>query len=384
LLPHPAATKAGTHKVPAFFMPFRYNASESATSKPPLIPRNMRHLPLAAILLLSLAACDQTSPAPPAAAPLVTVDAKPWQELAVHPERSAPAQVVSLNESKLAAEISAPILALTVEAGETVSKNTVLVRLDPRDLELALARAEAAEGQSAARVKLAADQTRRARDLQARNFISPEALQQKETELSIAEADVKAARANTQTARRALEKTVLRAPFPAVIRSRHGQVGELATPGSPLLTLVDTSRVDIVAQISTADQAALSQASLRFVAPGVDTALTLLRVSPVIQLESRLQEVRLKPQTELPPGLEGKLVWQDAGRWLPPQLIVRRANHYGVFLLSNNTARFHALPEAQEGRPARADSLPVDALLITDGRTALQDGQSVQPATGTQ
>jgi RND family efflux transporter MFP subunit len=365
-------------------MPIRYNASASATSRPPLIPRNMLRLPLATVLLLSLVACDQTSPAAPAATPPVTVNAKPWQELLIHPERSASAQVISLNESKLAAEISAPILALTVEAGETVSQGSVVVRLDPRDLELALARAEAAEGQSAARVKLAADQTRRARDLQARNFISPEALQQKETELSIAEAELKVARASTQTARRALEKTVLRAPFPAVVRSRQGQVGELATPGSPLLTLVDTSRVDVVAQVSTADQAALAQATLRFVAPGVETPVTLLRISPVIQPESRLQEVRLKPQASLPPGLEGKLVWQDAGRWLPPQLIVRRASQYGVFLLSNDTARFHPLPDAQEGRPVRADSLPADARLITDGRTALQDGQRVQSATGAQ
>jgi hypothetical protein len=56
---------------------------------------------------------------------------------------------------------------------------------------------------------------------------------------------------------------------------------------------------------------------------------------------------------------------------------VRRAGRLGLFLDDGGTARFHALADAQEGRPARA-GLPPETRVVVDGQLALKDGQRLQ------
>jgi hypothetical protein len=48
-----------------------------------------------------------------------------------------------------------------------------------------------------------------------------------------------------------------------------------------------------------------------------------------------------------------------------------------VFVESAGKARFHVLPEAQEGRPVLLD-LPPETQIVTEGRHALQDGMPLQ------
>lgn len=79
----------------------------------------------------------------PCASPVLAWEARPLREIAVHPERVAQARVVSLNESRIAAELAARVEALTVEPGQRVGRGAVLARLDCRDYRLASERAEA-------------------------------------------------------------------------------------------------------------------------------------------------------------------------------------------------------------------------------------------------
>jgi hypothetical protein len=62
---------------------------------------------------------------------------------------------------------------------------------------------------------------------------------------------------------------------------------------------------------------------------------------------------------------------------VPPELVVRRAGRLGLFVDDAGTARFHALSEAQEGRPARVD-LPGSSRVVVSGQLALKDGQRLR------
>jgi len=333
---------------------------------------------------LALSACGSGEPPATDAAtvpPAPTFAVAPLSEVAIHPERLAPAAVVGKHETRLSAEVAATVAALPVDVGQTVARGAVVVRLDPRDAELALERAEAALAQAAARHAQALAQAERARALREKNFYSQEALALKETELAAAAADRRAATAQRDTARRALDKHTLRAPFDAVVRDRQAQLGELAAPGAPLLTLVSAGEVELAARLQPDEARAFAAAvppAPTFVAAGRNHALKLLRVSPAVDRESRSVEARFAFVGTSPAvGLEGRLVWREPDAWLPADLPVRRDGRLGVFLARDGKAVFHPLPGAQEGRPARAD-LPADAALVTAGRQALADGMALK------
>lgn len=340
----------------------------------------MKRKPMSLLLgLVLLGGCGKPE-APPAtgASRPAFVLAKAGDVL-IYPERSAPAAVVGKNEAKLSAEVAATIRALPVDVGQTVKKGAIVAQLDPRDAELALERAAAALAQAEARHAQARTQAERARTLREKNFYSAEALTLRETELAAAAADLRAATALRDTARHALGKHSLRAPFDAVVRARAGQLGELAAPGTPLLTLVDTSALELAVQLQPRDAGSLTVAPApTFLADGTQHALKLLRVSPALHRESRSAEARLAFVAAPPAaGTEGRLVWQDSQSYLPADLLVRRNGRYGVFLAQDGKARFHELRDVQEGRPAPSD-LPADAQIVTQGRHALQEGMALQ------
>ena len=64
-------------------------------------------------------------------------------EVAVYPVKSAFASVITLNNSKLSAQVSAKIKSISAEVGQIVNKGDVLIKLDATDYNLALQQAGA-------------------------------------------------------------------------------------------------------------------------------------------------------------------------------------------------------------------------------------------------
>lgn len=306
------------------------------------------------------------------------VTAQSLSELVIHAEREAPAAAVSLNESRIAAEVSAVVREIPVQVGEIVERDAVLARLDPRDYELAVQRAQAALQSVQARIKLAEFQLERARELHKRNFASEDTLTQRETELDVLRAERAAAVAQLESARRELAKCTVSAPFDAIVQARSAQVGELAAPGTPLLTLIDRSRIEVSAQIQPRDGDSLAAAGeIRFAGAGHEHAVRLLRVSPAIDRGTRTREARLAFVGDgVPPGSEGRIRWRADEPLLPADLLSRRGGRLGVFVAADGIARFVALEQAQEGRPAPITLAP-DTPIILDGRFGLQDGDRI-------
>jgi RND family efflux transporter MFP subunit len=320
----------------------------------------------------ALAARAQVPAKPIADAPAPAIGTQALREIAIYPERSAPAQSLPANESKLSAEVSARILALPYDVGQTVRKGEVVVRLDRRDFELAVAKARASMAAVQARITQAESQLARARALEKQHFISAEAVIQRETELAVQRAELAVQQANLATARRELEKTTIRAPFDAIVKQRHVGVGELASPGAVLITLIDRSRPEVSAQVQLKDARSLEHADRAVFVADTDYPVTLVRVSPAVDRESRTVEARLafRDRTAAP-GTSGRLVWRETRPHLPAEYVVRRKGELGVFVMFGKKApEFVALPAAQEGRPVGV-ALPVDTLIVTRGQNTL-------------
>lgn len=344
------------------------------------------HFPPLTRLLVPLAALASmwfaTAAAAQAVAPAPKIATAPAAKIHFFPERDAPAAAVARNESRLGAEIAARIAAIPVEVGQSVPRGAVVVQLDDADAQLAVTQAEAALNSAQARLALSEGQLARARNLQKQEFISTEALAQRETETAVVRADVATAEAALRGARRTLEKTVIRAPFAGVVMARPGQVGEIAQPGAPLLVLKDAAPAEVSSPIPADLAAELGpKLAFEFVAPAARYPLRLLRVSPAVQTATRTREARLAFVDEAPPaGTEGRLHWKDPRPHLPAELIVQRgrngASAFGVFVVEGGRAKFVPITQAQAGRPAPSP-LPAAAQVVVAGQAALQDGQPV-------
>lgn len=312
----------------------------------------------------------------------ITVRTQPLSDVLVDFDRSAPAEVLALNHSNIAAEVSAVVLAIHADVGQAVVKGDLLIELDPADYQLNLKQAQANLASSQAQLSQAEAKLKRAKTLGNNQYVSADELLERETSVMVFKAQIQSNEVAVAMAKRNLDKCSIRAPFDGVVGERTAQLGNFVRNADPLIavTQLDRFELDAVIPDSQADEI-LDSELLRFKSRGQRWPVQLLRMSPVIDRQGRTRRARFAFADTAPAvGRSGELVWKVGSGLLPANLISRRGGVLGVFLLEDGKAGFHPLPEAQEGRPAHIN-LPGATRVITLGRERLQDGVavSVQP-----
>ena len=306
------------------------------------------------------------------------VTVQPFSELRIFPKYTAPATVVSLNDSQLSAEASGVIETVTVKPGDRVLAGQTLVTLDCHDHELA-AKEPAAQLQAAkAERNLANYRSQRADKLRKRGVMPLEEYQQRKAAAERAAAEVQRLQALVEESQQLVSKCEIKAPFKAVVVKRFASVGELARPGMRLLRLVDTQSVEVSSHVQEQDLAYLRQATrVAFVSHGTSYPVTLRSVVPVLDRRVSSYETRFDFVTARPtPGQSGRIEWRTTTAYLPANLLVQRGDAIGVFIAVRGHASFRILTDARPGQPAVAH-LPGDARVIVDGRYSLEDGQPI-------
>jgi len=317
------------------------------------------------------AASAQDSPVP--------VTTEQVASLRLFPERNAPAQAVSLNDTELSAEIQGQIDAINVRVGDSVQAGDVVARVACQDHRDQLQQARAALQSAEAQQEYAASRLDRASKLASSKSISQEQLRERESTASVSDAELLRQRARVQLARRTVRRCNIRAPFDAVVVERWASAGEFVGPGARIVRLLDSRQVEVSAQVQEQDIASLEQADQpRLVLHDSSYPLQLRVVLPLVDSRLRSFEVRLDfADATAPPGSVGRLEWHSPTAHLPADLLVRREAGLGVFLAEANRARFHVLPGALEGRAAPT-TLADKARIIIAGRYGLRDGDRIQ------
>jgi RND family efflux transporter MFP subunit len=306
------------------------------------------------------------------------VSVVPLSELAVYPDRFAPATVVSLNQPMLSAQITAQIDQVPVRVGDMVTAGDVLVKLDCSDYELGREASEASLESTEARYELAQLNLERAQSLVANQLISIESLDSSRTELSALSAELKASRANLNINRLQESRCDIKAPFDALVLERLASVGQLATPGTPVASILDLGSVEISAQIFSGDTAQFNEyLKLQFEANSRLYPVKLTNLVAALDSATRNQEARLV-FTEEPalPGSSGKIIWNDPRVHLPASYLVERGGQLGFFVSDRNKARFHVIPAAQPGRLNPVDE-PLGLMVVTEGYAGLSEGDEL-------
>lgn len=297
---------------------------------------------------------------------------QPLSSIWIFPERTATAQVVSLNESRVASEISARVVKINVEAGQTITKGSVIAQLDCVDYDIATERAQAALKVSEANARLAEVQLERNQKLAAQKFISASGLDTQAAQTEAARAEVAVNRAAVKTARNNQSKCRILAPFPAIVLERIAQVGEIVAPGGAIALLRDSSTLEIKAEIQEKDAILEGVDTFEFVTLNDLYPLRLVRISPAVNKTTRLFEARFKfSGKSAASGSSGRLSWISKVPHLPANYVVRRNGKLGVFIIKQDKPVFISLPNAEEGRPVAVPGMPDTTRIITKGQETL-------------
>ncbi|TDJ16526.1 MAG: efflux RND transporter periplasmic adaptor subunit [Gammaproteobacteria bacterium] len=312
------------------------------------------------------------------AADKITVKTAKISEVAIYPERSAPATVVSLNESIISARITARVDEISVRVGDIVEKGGVLARLDCEDYVLShresVARREALETKR----DLASRRVERTRQLILKQSIAEEILDERESDYAVLGAELRGIQAEIKRKKLDQSHCTVLSPFRALVIERASAVGEFVNVGTALVKVMDIDEIVISAQILSRDSAQVSQASeLYFEHNNIRYPVKLRSIVQAINTETRNREVRLMfNDAHALPGAAGRLIWRDGRAHIPGDLLVRRNGKLGVFTVDGNVARFNSMPTAQAGR-ASVTSLGNDINVVIEGHFSLKEAVPV-------
>jgi membrane fusion protein (multidrug efflux system) len=158
-----------------------------------------------------------------------------------------------LNQTTVAAKVAGEIRQVTVREGETVKAGQVIVRFDTADLEARLTDRMGALESSRAQLSLAEKTQAQNQLLLKQKFISQNAYDAAESNLSVNQGTLKSNQAQAELARIALNYAVVTAPLSGVVAKRHVQPGQKVAMDAPLVTIVDLSHMELQAMVPAND-----------------------------------------------------------------------------------------------------------------------------------
>lgn len=243
---------------------------------------------LALGLGLAAACSTSTDAAPPAAAQPATVHLAPQNVVTVAAGTLSSGPVISgqltpAREASVRAEVGGSLVALTVDRGNTVAGGAQIARVSSRDLESARASAEAAVKSADTTLSVAKSEAQRTDALVKGGALAARDLEQANNAVSMAQAQSAAAVARLRSVEQQLADTIIKAPFAGVVSERPASIGDVVSPGTPILTIIDPSSMRLEALVPSDQVPALRPgASVHFTIRGIpgDFTGTIDRINP--------------------------------------------------------------------------------------------------------
>lgn len=297
------------------------------------------------------------------------------------------------------AKVAAEIRMLSVREGDAVKQGQVLVRQDTTEFDWRVRQADQQAQSARAQLEIAQRALTNNRALVAQGFISPTALESSVSNEAAAQANLQAALAGVEIARKALADATLTAPMNGLVSQRLVQPGERVAIDARILEIVDLSKLEIEAALAPEDVSRLriGQAA-RATVDGIsgEIGARVARINPSAQAGSRTVSVYLvlDPHPALRHGLfaRGRIELERAQVLALPASAVRadRAEPYVLALqgdavkavtvgtgLRGSTAGGHAeLVEITRG-------LPENSRVLSGTLGDIADGTRWKPAAAT-
>lgn len=218
-------------------------------------------LPLVIVLVAFIAATVMIkSRKPPEQVPVeipaFLVDAKEVTAEPVNFVVKSQGNVVPQNKTSLSAQVSGQVISLSkvFVAGGTFKKGDVLATLEQDDYrtDLKLAEAELAQAQAALQEEIARGKVAE-QEWRSVSSVAPPELGLRKPQLAKEQANVKAAEAKLERAKRNLARTQITAPYNGIVVERNIDLGQFVAMGSVLGTIYSTDTAEVRLPITDSD-----------------------------------------------------------------------------------------------------------------------------------
>jgi RND family efflux transporter MFP subunit len=288
------------------------------------------------------------------------------------------ARVVSERTAEIATRMSGTVDRVHVDVGGTVRAGDALVTLDAKDIGARVAAAEAG-------FALAERSFQRVNNLAARGAASAQELDQ-------ATAGLEAARSQLTEAKAQEAYAVVRAPFDGVVTHRSVDAGDLAGPGSPLLTMMAPGALKVVADLPAGRYGVVAVGDVVLVeTPGAPQPIpaTVSRTVPALDATSRTFRVEAHLTAPAGAALAGSYARlhiprpDEASTWIPRDAVVVRGQLTGVMAMEDGTLRLRWVRIGQ----GRGDAVELlsgpggDFSVVRRPASDLTDGAQVRGST---
>jgi multidrug resistance efflux pump len=324
------------------------------------------------------------------------------------------------------------IISLRAREGDKVSAGQVIVEIDNRDasaqlqkadaglrhsqeglveVEQAINAAKSAQAAAEANQRLADSTYARYRALLERKSVSPQEFDEVKSKQEMAEAEARRAadavkmlaakrqqalaqidqaKAEVANARVFVSYARITSPISGVVVSKNTEVGSTATPGTPLLTIEDSSRyrLEVAVEESQLGKIGMGQrARVRIDALGADNLEGgVSEITPVADPMSRSYTVKidLPARQSLRSGLYGVASFASGQRQailIPQKAVAERGQLTGVFVVDDpGVARLRLIKTGKiYGESVEALSgLGDGERIVVDGVANVRDGVKVQ------
>ena len=190
---------------------------------------------------------------------------------------------------RLVSEVSGKVVSVEVsfDAGQVFAKDDVLLKIDSRDYELALAQAKSQVAQAELRLQMEINEVDVVRrEWRLLNQGEPTGLQAREPQLAHARAALEAARATEEAAKRNLDRCIIRAPFAGMVARAGVRPGQFAALAAPLGELFATDIAEVRLPLVTSD--------LSFIDLPASGAKVVLGQAPKVTLSAQAGDRRMK------------------------------------------------------------------------------------------
>jgi multidrug efflux pump subunit AcrA (membrane-fusion protein) len=396
----------------------------------------VRQIILAIVTSLMISCAQKPEPQPPAAIvsglKIETLKASPVDDY-----YEAVGTVRAKNSSVVAAKVMGNIVALHVREGDTVRAGQTLIEIENRDagiqlqktqagvreiqdsleeVERSIRAAESARTAAQANENLAKTTLKRYEMLFERRSVSPQEFDEVRTRYEVAKADseradrllqvsiarqkqmrarIDQAKADVANARVYVGYSRIASPIDGVVVSRQADVGYMAMPGMPLLTIENNSRYQLHASVEESQLGKIrlhDQTQVRLEAlDNKELSGTVEEIVPAADPATRSYIVKIGllnvDGVPLRSGLYGKarfIIGQRNIVAIPQTAVTQQGQLVGVFVVDQSgVARLRLIKTGRAfgDRVEVLSGLNESEEIIGEGITSLRDGTRVREAT---